>query len=262
MRKRNFKNSKNGFTLVELIVVLVVLGILIAMLVPALTGYIKKAREKEAIAECKLVVTAAQTVMSEKAQNREVVNLIADPDKSAMMDLAEVSGTMNAYKADTSNAYQLSYLSYTASNEITVIYDVEYEANGRDALYTIDDGGSAGGGDKPGDGYDTSKLSNDKLKAFFESGWTTVNDENGNYRYKSFQSSDGKEKYYLVIDKNTDNGHIKKYIEEKEGKYDKIFIANNGKIGNDDFKTTLQKSLGIEDPVGSITIKDGVVTME
>ena len=36
--------DKKGFTLVELIVVLVILAILAALLVPALTGYIDKAR--------------------------------------------------------------------------------------------------------------------------------------------------------------------------------------------------------------------------
>ena len=40
------KNTKRGFTLVELIVVLVILAILAALLIPALTGYIDKARKK------------------------------------------------------------------------------------------------------------------------------------------------------------------------------------------------------------------------
>ena len=41
------KNNNKGFTLVELIVVLVILAILAAILVPALLGYIDRAREKQ-----------------------------------------------------------------------------------------------------------------------------------------------------------------------------------------------------------------------
>ncbi|MEF2887770.1 type II secretion system protein [Gemmiger sp.] len=57
--------KKKGFTLVELIVVLVILAILAALLVPALTGYIDKAKEKKVIAETRMVVMAVQTVASE-----------------------------------------------------------------------------------------------------------------------------------------------------------------------------------------------------
>lgn len=57
--------NKKGFTLVELIVVLVILAILAALLVPALTGYIDKAKEKKLVAETRMVVMAVQTVASE-----------------------------------------------------------------------------------------------------------------------------------------------------------------------------------------------------
>lgn len=46
MFKKLKENNKKGFTLVELIVVLVILAILAALLIPALTGYIDKARNK------------------------------------------------------------------------------------------------------------------------------------------------------------------------------------------------------------------------
>lgn len=38
-------NKKRGFTLVELIVVLVILAVLAALLIPSPTGYIDKARK-------------------------------------------------------------------------------------------------------------------------------------------------------------------------------------------------------------------------
>ena len=49
------KNNKKGFTLVELIVVLVILAILAALLIPALTGYIDKAKQKQIVAETSIV---------------------------------------------------------------------------------------------------------------------------------------------------------------------------------------------------------------
>lgn len=58
------KNTKRGFTLVELIVVLVILAILAALLIPALTGYIDKARKSEVVAETRMLTQAVQTEMS------------------------------------------------------------------------------------------------------------------------------------------------------------------------------------------------------
>lgn len=57
--------SRRGFTLVELIVVLVILAALAALLVPALTGYIDKANKQKVITEARAALTAAQAVVSE-----------------------------------------------------------------------------------------------------------------------------------------------------------------------------------------------------
>ena len=64
IRKTQHK-CRQAFTLVELIVVLVVLAILAGILVPALTGYIKKSRKIKYIQEVDCYRTAAQAVMAE-----------------------------------------------------------------------------------------------------------------------------------------------------------------------------------------------------
>jgi len=58
--KKYGKSTKRGFTLVELIVVLVILAVLAAMLVPALTGYIQRARQEKNYQMAATVQTAAQ----------------------------------------------------------------------------------------------------------------------------------------------------------------------------------------------------------
>lgn len=58
-------NNQKGFTLVEVIVVLVVLAVLAAIAVPTFTGFIKKAEDKRAIADCKLCVATAQDLINQ-----------------------------------------------------------------------------------------------------------------------------------------------------------------------------------------------------
>ena len=59
------KKKNKGFTLVELIVVLVILAILAAILVPALLGYIDKAREKQITTNAEAAYVAAQALATE-----------------------------------------------------------------------------------------------------------------------------------------------------------------------------------------------------
>lgn len=62
-RQMGLKNlsNKKGFTLVEVIVVLVILAILMAIAIPALTGYIDKANERNVLAEGYHIRNALQT---------------------------------------------------------------------------------------------------------------------------------------------------------------------------------------------------------
>lgn len=127
---QNKRKKEGGFTLVELIVVLVILAILAALLIPALTGYINRAKEKNVIAETRQCVMAAQTLYDEAyaagtvKKGEDVTSSVAATDVTA---LAEVKGTI-ATEGDKKMAFKdgkLTHLEYTeaGTNGITCTYN-------------------------------------------------------------------------------------------------------------------------------------------
>lgn len=150
---RNLRNKK-GFTLVELIVVLVILAILAALLIPALTGYIDKARTQSIIAETRQTVMAAQTCISEAyGKNTSSTALksstesttadgkskivVGDKDVSfeSIAKLAEVTET-NIKKITINDKAKITYLEYTKGGK-TCKYDPNNSAKNTDGEYNV-----------------------------------------------------------------------------------------------------------------------------
>ncbi len=59
------KSNKKGFTLVELVVVIAIIGVLAAILVPSMMGYVKKSRLKTANANAKTAYNAVATYVAD-----------------------------------------------------------------------------------------------------------------------------------------------------------------------------------------------------
>ena len=59
--------EKKGFTLIEVIVVLAVLGVLAAVLTPMITGYVRDARLRRAQADTRMIAAAVQACAKDLA---------------------------------------------------------------------------------------------------------------------------------------------------------------------------------------------------
>lgn len=127
--------EKKGFTLVELIVVLVILAILAALLIPALTKYIDKAKEKDIIAETRQVVMAAQTEVDEAYAKVDVGTQITinDTMKTEIANLAEVNAK-NIETITLTNDNKVDSLTYTKKGK-TCTYKAD--GSGTDGKYTV-----------------------------------------------------------------------------------------------------------------------------
>lgn len=127
---RKMKNKK-GFTLVELIVVLVILAILAALLIPALTGYIDKAKQQSIIAECRMTVMATQTLIDEQYATVKLGGTVATAvtiDKNGGAKSSVTTNNDNGQSTFTISQDEISALSevkYTDSS----IGDVTITAN-------------------------------------------------------------------------------------------------------------------------------------
>ncbi len=117
------RRNKKGFTLIEIIVVIVILAVLMAVAVPSVLKYIDTAQEAPALTECHAIVTAAQKRVIEKyAKNHDDNVSLDDTDNKWIEDFVNEGGTIQGTITVTNK--EVTRLLYNASNGLYVLYDI------------------------------------------------------------------------------------------------------------------------------------------
>ena len=130
--------EQKGFTLVEMIVVLVIIAILAAITIPALLKYIDKAKDKQLVINARTAYLAAETAASEAyaANVTMPASIIFNKDGSA-------STTTDAkIKAVEKNASELSGMSNAFTCTVTLdtgwkVKTVTYVEGSKQAALTV-----------------------------------------------------------------------------------------------------------------------------
>ena len=130
-----FYNKSKGFTLVELIVVLVVLSILAALVVPLFIGFIDKARDREDIADAEKSLSVTQTVLNEvyndggnqvhpsRRAKAEADSGVGAGTKFKVWTKAQLADGVTPATSDYLASYLVEYAQFTAKNGKEYYYD-------------------------------------------------------------------------------------------------------------------------------------------
>ena len=125
MRKKieELRNREEGFTLVELLAVIVILGIIVAIAIPAVGNVIDRADKNATEAEDALVVDAARLYVT---TNREDKNFPKEIEVKTLIDEGYLDNRDNKTFAETDkvtvtkeeNVYKYSFRSYTSEEDV------------------------------------------------------------------------------------------------------------------------------------------------
>ena len=127
---KKIANNKMGFTLMELIIVLVIVAILAAALIPSFLNFADRARNESLLAEARLGQVAAQVVITESGDKSPPNNLITDPisnDRFIELIKDDVGADGIFSKIDVNDIGRVISITYTRDGKSVTIKDTGVE---------------------------------------------------------------------------------------------------------------------------------------
>jgi len=116
------KTKRTGFTMIELMIVIVIVAILAAVVTPMLRGRLERAKWSEAMAGCSAIATAIKSWAAENSQ------ATSSPTAPSLSQLGFTNEDLNGKYFDFGN-YAISNVSYTPSTGL-VTYKITATGDG------------------------------------------------------------------------------------------------------------------------------------
>jgi type IV pilus assembly protein PilA len=139
-RLRARSADESGFTLVELLVVMLIIGILAAIAIPSFFAQRDKARDADAKSQARTAQTAIETYATENNGNYGGADAAALDAIETTLDVANLAVTVPS--TDPAGLYQVSSTQPDTGN----VFHITRLANGDTSLTCDGDGGGCNGG--------------------------------------------------------------------------------------------------------------------
>lgn len=139
-KSMNLNKNEKGFTLIEMVIVLVIIAILAAILVPSMIGWIENAKKKSLVSEATSVFTAVQSeignVYTDGATGVDTTAKLVAADPDFWKNVSEAVG--NKYTPDQLSG-GMCEITFEASSNCK-ISSFKYTSGGYSTTYTASNG--------------------------------------------------------------------------------------------------------------------------